>query len=341
MFRFLRGRGAFTLVELLVVIAIIGILVALLLPAIQAAREAARRTQCTNNLKQFGIGLQNYHDAYKCFPSSGACNWGRPEVGWQVQILPFMEQQNVWDAIKIGDNTDNTGRNPGYTPYWDMLVDPNNPGGPRYRQTQVPYTRCPSDAVGDLELNGDWVQSNYTGSLGSQRTPSANGGCNQWMVTPDLHFENVWPANWGEMDHGNHGNKDRLSGMFGRILCSKMGMADAKDGTSLTIMVGEILPECHDHREGWWRYNGMGNAHASTSVPVNDMTTCPRSSRVTTPGCEAMSNWNYSWGFRSYHPGGAQFLFVDGSTHLLSEGLDYLTYQRLGGRRDGNAINQF
>jgi prepilin-type processing-associated H-X9-DG protein len=106
-------------------------------------------------------------------------------------------------------------------------------------------------------------------------------------------------------------------------------------------MVGEILPECHDHREGWWRYNGMGNAHASTSVPVNDMTTCPRSSRVTTPGCEAMSNWNYSWGFRSYHPGGAQFLFVDGSTHLLAEGLDYLTYQRLGGRRDGNAINQF
>jgi prepilin-type N-terminal cleavage/methylation domain-containing protein/prepilin-type processing-associated H-X9-DG protein len=336
MFRFLRRRGAFTLVELLVVVAIIGILVALLLPAIQAAREAARRTQCTNNLKQFGIGLQNYHDTYKRFPTSGGCNWGRPEIGWQVQILPFMEQAAIWDAVKVGDHSNNTGNAPGQTPYWDILVDPNNPNGPRYRQVQVPYTRCPSDAVGDLELYGDWVQTNYSGSLGSQRTPSANGACNTFF-TPNVNYED--PG--GNADHGNTLNKSTISGMFGRILCDSMLMADARDGTSTTIFVGEILPECNDHRSGWWNYNGMGNAHASTSVPVNDQTTCPRSSRVTNPACTNMDNWNWSWGFRSRHPGGAQFLFVDGSTHFLGESLDYTTYQRLGGRREGETVNQF
>ncbi len=99
------GRG-FTLVELLVVIAIIGILVALLLPAIQAAREAARRTQCNNNLKNIGLGLQNYHDTYKTFPM-GAMHTGyahrrttRPfGPSWQYGILPFMEQRNIYDKI--------------------------------------------------------------------------------------------------------------------------------------------------------------------------------------------------------------------------------------------------
>ena len=336
MFRFFRGRGAFTLVELLVVIAIIGILVALLLPAIQAAREAARRTQCTNNLKQFGIGLQNYHDTYKKFPTAGGCNWGRPEIGWQVQILPFMEQQNIWDAVKVGDHKDATGLNPGQTPYWDMLVDPNNTGGPRYRQTQVPYTRCPSDATDDLQLDGNWVQTNYSGSLGSQRVPSNNGACNTFM-TPNVNYED--PN--GRDDHGNTLSKNTISGMFGRITCDSMSMADARDGTSTTFFVGEILPECNDHRNGWWHYNGMGNAHAATAVPLNDMTTCPKSNKVTTPGCEPMSNWNYSWGFRSYHPGGAQILFVDGSTHFIGEGINYVTYQRLGGRRDGGEVDHF
>jgi prepilin-type processing-associated H-X9-DG protein len=324
----------------LVVIAIIGILVALLLPAIQAAREAARRTQCTNNLKQFGLGLQNYHDAYKSFPMAGGCNWARPEIGWQVQILPFMEQQVIWDVVRAGDGTDDTGRNPGQSPYWHMLVDPNNPGGLRYRQVQVPYTRCPSDGLGDLERDGGWVQSNYSGSLGSQRTPSANGGCNTFF-TPGVHYEDVCPNEWWEMDHGNTLRKQCISGMFGRILCSSMNMADVKDGTANTIFVGEIMPDCNDHTAGWWNFNGMGNAHASTSVPVNDFTTCPRSNRVTTPGCEPMSNWNYSWGFRSYHPGGSQFLFVDGSTHFLGESVNYRTYQALGGRRDGQAMSEF
>ena len=100
MFRRLRSRQAFTLVELLVVIAIIGILIALLLPAVQAAREAARRSQCTNNLKQLGLGLQNHHDVYKTFPPSAIGDKdGKPLLSWRVAILPFLGEKNLYDRF--------------------------------------------------------------------------------------------------------------------------------------------------------------------------------------------------------------------------------------------------
>jgi prepilin-type processing-associated H-X9-DG protein len=120
-----------------------------------------------------------------------------------------------------------------------------------------------------------------------------------------------------------------------------ISMSDVTDGTSNTIQVGEILPGCNDHARGWWFYNGMGNAHASTSVPINEMTTCVNSKKITFPNCTNPQNWNLSWGFRSQHPGGAQFVFVDGSAHFLSETLDYTTYQRLGGRRDGRNVGSY
>src|SRR5437868_7938249 len=100
MFKDGKSRG-FTLVELLVVIAIIGVLVALLLPAVQSAREAARRMQCSNHLKQYGLGIQNYHDTYQVYPidSTGANGSAIPRLTWQVRILPYMEQQAVFNAI--------------------------------------------------------------------------------------------------------------------------------------------------------------------------------------------------------------------------------------------------
>ena len=332
MFRFLRRRGAFTLVELLVVIAIIGILVALLLPAIQAAREAARRTQCTNNLKQFGIALHNYHDTYKFFPM-GASNWNEfPWIGWQVRILPFAEQAQLWDEVKAWADSQ-----PNQRGYWDA---PIGPGGNVARNSiQVPYTRCPSDAFDDF--NSGWAQTNYTGSLGSQQTPSANGACNVFfnggsLANPGVNYEN--PG--GHAGHGNSANAADISGMFSRFGL-RVNMAAVKDGTANTFFVGEILPECTDHREGWWSHNGSGNAHSSTSVPLNDMTTCPNSGKVSNPACTAQNNWNYSWGFRSAHPGGAQFLLVDGSSRFVGDSIDYMTYQRLGGRRDGQEIGAY
>ena len=337
---------AFTLVELLVVIAIIGILIALLLPAVQAAREAARRSSCSNNLKQFGLALQNYHDVYKQCPTAGA-NWGNPQIGWQVQILAFAEQGPLFTKVQVGDKGDPNSPNPTTpVPWWDVVVNTQyayTDWQSRARAVQVPYARCPSDnttaainnAFGDHDY---WALASYCGSLGSQLVTSADGNCNKYTDPnpPNFHYEN--PG--GQSGHGNSGNPNEISGMFSRAGMN-IGMRNVTDGTSSTIHVGEILPGCNDHDRGWWFYNSMGNAHASTSVPINEMTTCAGSSKITFPGCEPASNWNLSWGFRSRHPGGAQFVFVDGSSHFISETVNYLTYQRLGGRRDGNTVGQY
>ena len=103
--------------------------------------------------------------------------------------------------------------------------------------------------------------------------------------------------------------------------------------------------ECTDHLEGYWSYNGGNNAHASTVVPINTMTTCfpsqvaAEAAGAAYPECFAKNNWNFSWGFRSRHPGGAQFLFGDGSTKMLTESIDHVVYQRLGGKADGQVVD--
>ena len=322
-------RPAFTLVELLVVIAIIGILVALLLPAVQAAREAARRTQCSNNLKQYGIAIHNYHDTYKVLPPAGA-NWGQPQIGWQVQILPFAEQGQLWDQLDMETKT--TGGNGA----WDTLMPIPTNTSRRARMIQVPYAKCPSDEWNQDPVQFGWAVGSYSGSLGSQRTPSASGSCNQYM-TPVTNYQN--PG--GQADHGNTTTPDQLSGCFGR-LGPIITLAAILDGTSNTIMVGEVLPACNDHTGGgWWHYNGMNNAHASTSVPINNMTTCFNSKKITNTNCTNPNNWNYSWGFRSRHPGGAQFVLADASVKLINENIAYLTYQALGGRNDSMPVGQY
>ncbi len=326
-----KRRLAFTLIELLVVIAIIAVLIALLLPAVQQAREAARRSQCKNNLKQYGLGLHNYHDTNGMLPPAGA-NWGSPQLGWQPKILPFMDQIQIFKKLDMNLAT-----------AWDTVM----PDGRRARQINAPYTRCPSDPSNKIaagEFNG-WAQSSYGGNLGSQRTPSANGGCNQYM-TPGVNYESTQ----GSADHGNTTSPSTLSGPFGR-LGPTIKFAQISDGLASTFLVGEILSDCHDHDGGWWQYNGMGNAHASTAAPLNLMCTCPSLNTATPasaprcfPGgtdCRTVSNWNYSWGFRSAHKGGAHFLMADGTVRMINENLDYQTYQRLGGRADGKTISNF
>ena len=316
-------RRAFTLVELLVVIAIIGTLVGLLLPAVQAAREASRRSSCQNNLKQYGLALQNHHDTMGYIPSGAPTTpWGTPFLSWQASIMPFIEQTGVASKIKFNSGGDERFRN----------ID-----GHDLRSTKIKMARCPSDTGAD-DMWG-WFQGSYSGSLGSQRTPSADGNCNQYLGFAES------PA--GQADHGNAWNFKDISGVFSRLVTEQKGVTFSmvQDGLSKTIFVGEMLPECHDHDEGFWSFNGKNNAHASTAVPINTMTTCYDSQAaaqqkgVPNPQCWAKSNWNYSWGFRSRHPGGAMFLFGDGHTQMLPETIDHTTYQRLGGRRDGGTIN--
>ncbi len=355
------NRRGFTLVELLVVIAIIGVLVALLLPAVQQAREAARRMQCANNLKQFGVAIHTYHDVWNKIPqapfqttgtnSKWSHDWGYNVPGWQAVVLPQMEQQPLFD--KISWNFSAANRN--YAG-WESPVASVNGNRPA-RMIQIPTTRCPSDASPE---EVDWAQSSYSGSIGSQATVSANGNCNKFY-TQGIHYEFLpgfvaWGRGGINPDHGNTVEQSEISGVFNRLgQNGSINFGAVRDGTSNTIFVGEILPECHDHNGGWWHYNGMGNAHASTSCPINIFTTCagtwqeaqqkgyPFSGGIGTGSgsCHPRSNWNLSWAFKSRHPQGCQFVFGDGSVHFVSQSVNYATYQRLGGRRDGLPLGDY
>ncbi|MSR59476.1 MAG: DUF1559 domain-containing protein [Planctomycetaceae bacterium] len=319
---FLKKRLGFTLIELLVVIAIIAVLIALLLPAVQQAREAARRTQCKNNLKQYGLALHNYHDTYGQFAPGGDGKWwDGTYLSWQARILPFVDQAPLFNSINMSAQN-----------IPEAFIIPGT--GQVMHSTKVPYARCPSDTSPGVDAWGlNRFQSSYCGSLGSQSTPSANGSCDQFQQFAEA----------GTVGHGNTADPNGISGMFSRVGV-KVRIADITDGTSNTILVGEVLPNCNDHSwvGGAWGMNGMGNAHASTVVPINNYTTCsPSLGRITNPACTSQDNWNYSWGFRSQHTGGAHFLFGDGTVRFLSESIDHRTYQAIGGRRDNKVPGEF
>jgi len=360
------NRRGFTLVELLVVIAIIGVLVALLLPAVQEAREAARRMQCANNLKQYGIAIHTYHDTWNkiphCpFPYSQNGNWNLPTPGMQAVILPQMEQQPLFDKILWNWNAPTTtsqvrgyAQSPG-AGSWSPVAGTN--GVQFAEEIQVPYAMCPSDATPSMGVDSNWqaAQTSYTGSYGSQsKVSTPPPSCNIFYTnTPTIKYVEDLPG--GNVDAGDTVRQDQLSGVFNRLgIKGGLNFGSVRDGTSNTIFIGEVIGECHDHWDGgWWRLNAYGNCEAGTSVPINVMTTCagsqqeaankgyPYNGITSMPDCVAKSNWNLSWGFRSRHPQGCQFVFGDGSVHFISQSVNYATYQRLGGRRDGLPIGDY
>ena len=339
-----RGaRRGFTLIELLVVIAIIAILIALLLPAVQQAREAARRTQCRNHLKQFGLALHNYHDANNGFPIGGTGTSGTlPRSGWQVLVLPYMDQAPLYNQLHF-DGPLPTAEYGGVAGSITRIVLPD---GDEAGEKQVPYAMCPSDpwprqvsgsTSTSFKTTANWAQSTYTGSIGSQPTPSSRGACNPFNV----FAQNFPGCPTSQTNYARSTNPRCVSGMFSYYGVF-LKVRDVTDGTSNTIFVGEVRPDCHSHATyGWWFSNAMGNAHASTVAPMNEFTTCDNSTQISNPACTAKNNYNYSWGFKSHHPGGVHFLLVDGSVRFLSENLDHTTYQRLGGRADGQPVGEF
>lgn len=347
-----RLRQGFTLVELLVVIAIIGVLVALLLPAVQQAREAARRMFCGNNLKQYGLALQSYHDIWKSLPLGNMAGdnwattpmWATGQVGWQARILPQMEQGPLFDNLRwdlttpVLDPADGSMR---IMYGWDSTVQTPK-GWMRARQVQVPYARCSSDTSPD---SPDWAAASYTGSMGSQNTYLAgDGACNIYVDPNQGHYQLLSNnANFGDAWTNN-----QLSGVFSRIQRFPMNLAAVTDGTSNTIAVGEMIPQCNAWATtGWWWVDGNGNAHASTSCPINLLTPCAGSQAIAQqrgypfPQCFGNARHNLAWGFKSRHPSGAQFVFCDGSVHFISASVDYLTYQRLGGRADNLPLGPY
>jgi len=327
----------FRLRDLLVATVVLAGMGALVLPAIQASREAARRTTCANNLKQLGLGIHNYHDTFKRIPPASTGKDAAPRIGWQVRILPFTEQSPLYDQLNMKlpnlpaesfDMWNGPKGGPGHIEHFNLTAE-----------IQYPYEVCPDDHRASV-TNG-YAQTSYSGNLGSQNTASGSADCQPFDVA-GIHFETAR----GSVLFGDTDDKHQLSGIFSRQTYEPITFADVLDGTPYTFAAGEILGDCHPNETGWWDVDGAGNAHASTSVPLNTKTTCVRSRREAMnrgyfmPQCFDQSNTNFSWGFRSNHPSGANFLLCDGSVVFINNEVDYTAYQRYGGRADTMSSEQ-
>jgi prepilin-type N-terminal cleavage/methylation domain-containing protein/prepilin-type processing-associated H-X9-DG protein len=275
------SHKAFTLVELLVVIAIIGILIALLLPAVQAAREAARRTQCVNNLSQMILAVQNYNMTHSVYPP-GTINEEGPIASeaqgyhhnWISQTLPYIEELNTYRHI-------------------DFSVGVYDDSNAEVRKVNIAMLRCPSSPAPD------------------EHTPTNYAGCHDPLETP--------------IDADN-------KGVF--FLNSAVRYKDISDGSSQTIFIGEKLIEEGDTL-GWM--SGTRATLRNTGALVNAEHT--RSNRGLAPQTppEAKGKLGVG-GFDSYHPGGANFAFGDGSVRFLAETVEIETLQQLADRADGKLL---
>jgi prepilin-type N-terminal cleavage/methylation domain-containing protein/prepilin-type processing-associated H-X9-DG protein len=351
-------RAAFTLIELLVVIAIIAVLIALLLPAVQQAREAARRTQCRNNLKQLGLALHNYHDVFNMFSptivniSGPGLTWSNASKGtYLVRLLPYIDQAPLFNALnfsqlELDGNEDWQPQGPPGTAGVNFESQTEGVGGQLYRHKAIPSFFCPSET--SPPLDGHSVKTNYALSMGNQQMDS-NGGTPWGGCT-------LFPGNnfgTGPAGHGNSENPTQISGIVSRFNWAA-NFRDIVDGTSNVIAAGEVRAQCGDHiRNGWFHWNATWVA---TTAPINYPVYCvredtgwdnPDAAQVTqltggpATGCNHWQNWQTSQGFKSRHTGGAHFLLCDGSVRFISQNIDYMTYQRIGDRRDGGTVGEF
>jgi prepilin-type N-terminal cleavage/methylation domain-containing protein len=300
-----RSRRAFTLVELLVVIAIIGILLALLLPAVQAAREASRRSQCSNNLKQIGLALQNYEQAHKRLPPGARYSSGGMRRGSILLfLLPYLEETALSNAIDLNG------------PNLDSAVA----SGQKVRSQLISSFICPSD---DHEkIYSDSALHNYAASRGPTDVYN-NPGCSCSL-----------PAAWTSLSLAPLDDPNNYAGPFTRV-GSTVKLTQITDGLSKTIFFGEVRPNCSDHVREGWAYTNNGNGYCTTLIPIN-YDSC---NAEADDNCARPCNWNTEVGFKSSHSGGAQFLLGDGSVHLASETIDHQTYQHLGGKSDGYVVS--
>jgi prepilin-type N-terminal cleavage/methylation domain-containing protein/prepilin-type processing-associated H-X9-DG protein len=328
--RFIRIRPAFTLVELLVVIAIIGILVGLLLPAVQAAREAARRMQCSNNVKQIGLTFHNYESAVKSFPINYATRGklGFPNTGpgiansgrsWMQMILPYMEQNNLYSNIdftvglqpKSSPATSPVGKNrivaATVLPTFLCPSDDSNEGGTLLNRSDLNETNAPADR---------WAVTSYKACAGS----NWNAGLFAWV---NSGATGVGGKNAGQSDGLNLGNGVICSNQTD--VNSKTRMGDITDGTSNTFIVGEAMP-------GWSQWNWWYNPNActaTTAIPLN------RVLRV----AKNIGDWPNNYGFASRHTGGANFGLADGSVRFVSDNINTATYRALATVSSGEVVS--
>ncbi len=314
------SRG-FTLVELLVVITIIGILMSLLLPAVQQIRSAARRLQCQNHLKQLGLACLNHETNVKHFPTNG---WGwtwvgdpdrgtgdRQPGGWIFNVLPYVEQQNIYD---LGAGLTGQAKR-------DALG--------RMQSSPVPVFNCPSRRpattfqntrhlgapIKNATIVPEHCRSDYAGNIGDP--PGWNWGGPQNEEAGDNR------AGWdSRTEPGN------FNGMF--HYGSRIKMAKVRDGTSNTYLIGEksLTPERYENGQSAADDDGMFQGHDWDIVRTGYE-----------PLFQDRPGLNSDWSFGSAHVAGCNFVFADGSVHLINYNIDPETHRRLSNRQDGLVID--
>lgn len=316
------SRAGFTLIELLVVIAIIAVLIALLLPAVQQAREAARRTQCKNNLKNIGLALHNYHDTYLMFPTSNVVRLTGPNTppprgdgwSWHARILPQIEQSALYNQVASIMGTDIDGT----TSPRQLLAG---------RDTRLSVFQCPT----------------HPGVGSSPANPSKDG----YQVSTYNAVVGTVCFNDDQLDEVTDVGYKKSNGMFSINHCTTMG--DVADGTSNTLFVAEVQDEI----------NGAPN---SNRLPGSDRKYCfsgggdgnpPTDITETVVGMESNdpinANHRDASGFYnnngeyagSYHTGGAHFLLTDGTVRFISQNINMTTYMGLGTRAGGEVVGEF
>jgi len=347
-----RSEG-FTLVELLVVIAIIGILVALLLPAVQAAREAARRMQCGNNVKQLGLALHNYHDTYKVFPpallnSGRYVNGATTAVGqWSyvegvrnhsgfLFLLPFFEQTALHSQIDFNVPTNES--NPNAAGISPDFTTPSELQNAALLSARMAVLECPShpQAGENMDRNPGNTTDFYT-MRNAKRT--------SYLFSTGVFTD--YNASYASA------NADIRQGAFGNNGGAKM--ADITDGTSNSIAIGEAASGRYKTSPvfGPWGLVGTHTAVHGRVVTISSSTITIENSTTSTnqwPNWTINGAWRnntatpdalgrtYAWVFGSLHPGGAQFVMCDGSTQFLSETIEYMTLCRLAYIHDGQPV---
>jgi prepilin-type N-terminal cleavage/methylation domain-containing protein/prepilin-type processing-associated H-X9-DG protein len=307
-----RGQRGITLIECLVAIVLVAILIAILVPAVQLARAAARRTQCKNNLKQIGVALQLYHDAFQCFPLTVGNSSGGSRFGWSARLLPMLDQGPLWTQLDFSEDV------------LSAMAGPSGVNNLNLAATVLPAFRCPLEtapplqiafAPGPIQPGGQRIgASSYLGVEGYS------------SVTTSLLSDKpglFWT------DHIQRASSTRAS--------------DITDGASMTFAVGEQL----NFQDPNWSLGGGGVWAGGHTVDVTRTGSLPMNADE-----KSSPKVSFCCTFGSRHPGGAHFLMCDGSVRFVSENIASQSadqsdpgvpqvFQFLSGISDGNVVNDF